>query len=66
MPKKTLDSYSIMAKIYVDVSIDISASSFEEALNKANELDVENFVEMLGECNDSKKPTVYCLYRNDE
>ena len=62
--KKIVNTYSIYAKIQVDVSVEISASSLENALEKARELETDDFIEVKGELNDSTALDVYSIYRS--
>lgn len=47
-------SFSIWAKLHLDVSVDIPAVSLEEAVQKSKELKEQDFVEILGEFNDGE------------
>jgi len=51
----------IYAKIQVDVSVEISASSLDDALEKARELETDDFIEVKGELNDSTALDVYAI-----
>jgi hypothetical protein len=50
-PKR--QEYMVYAKVVVDCAIPVAATSFEDALEQARDLKVLDFVEVLGEHNDS-------------
>lgn len=45
-------TYSVWAKCYRDVTVEILAKSLEEAVEKSKELEDSDFVRVLGEYND--------------
>lgn len=45
-------TFMVMAKCYRDVSVEIKASSLEDALEEAKELKDSDFVDVLGSYND--------------
>jgi len=47
--KKTLDTYSVQARLKIEVGVDLRAETFEEALAKAKELEVKDFIDIKGE-----------------
>jgi hypothetical protein len=51
--KKAGRTFTISAIVTLDTSIDISADSLEDAVNKANGLKIEDFIEIRGENNDN-------------
>jgi len=65
MAKKNLDTFHVYATVVVDTSIEIKAETLEDALNKARDLKIDNFVDILGEHNDSgfKITGVYESYK---
>jgi len=52
MAKKTLETFDISAKLKLEVSVQIEAKDFYEAVEKAKELDVSDFVEAVGDMDD--------------
>jgi hypothetical protein len=64
--KKTVQqTYGVSAKVTLEVSIPITAASFEDAAAKASLLEVSDFVEVQGELYDSEKPQIRSIYLND-
>jgi hypothetical protein len=51
--KPKLRTYSIWARGTFEVSIEIDADSLDAALAKSKELKLEDFIEILGDHNDS-------------
>lgn len=49
-----LKMFSITAKISLDTSLVIYATSLEEAVAKSSTLDIHDFVKILGDHNDSE------------
>lgn len=47
MSKKALETYTVMAKMTVTTSIDIRAESLQDAVTKASELDVGDFIDVV-------------------
>lgn len=47
-------TFSIMAKVTLDTAIQVNATSLEEAIVKARELKTSDFIEILGDNNDSE------------
>lgn len=45
--------YSVYAHLHLEVTQSVMAVSLEEAVQKAKELDQDDFVKVLGECCDS-------------
>ncbi len=58
-------TYNVTGKIRADVGIDISAPSWEEAVTKAGQLKLEDFVELLGDRYDSETPEIRTIFIND-
>jgi len=57
MPEKntrTTKSFSIYATLTVDVGVDIQANSLSDAIERSKELEVTDFITILGEYNDGK------------
>ena len=51
--KKGTRQFTICATIGLETSIEISASSLEEAVEKSKALTISDFIDILGEHNDS-------------
>jgi len=51
MPKR-LKTFVVMGKIKLDTDIEISAESLEDALDKAKELNIHDFIQIKGGYND--------------
>lgn len=45
-------TFSVCGKLELDISLDVSAASLEEAVAQSKKLDVDDFVEITGEYND--------------
>lgn len=61
-------TYHISAKLTMDVGKEILATSLEDAVVKANELKIQDFINFgeLGlDHNDSSDPDVYIVWRDD-
>ena len=54
MKKPKTEEYYITARLALEVNIAITASSLEDAVEKSKSLNVENFVEILGDYNDGE------------
>jgi hypothetical protein len=52
--KKTLETFNISGIIRAQVTVQIEANNFQEAIEKAKELDVKDFVEILGDYDDGE------------
>jgi hypothetical protein len=52
MKSNKLGTYIVMGKVQIDTTCKVTASSLEEAINKARDLKEEDFVDILGDYND--------------
>ena len=52
MTSQRLNTFSVWAKLNLDVSIEIKAESLEDAVVRSKELKEHDFVEFLGDFND--------------
>jgi hypothetical protein len=69
MAKKNTTSqktYTVIGRVGVDVSIELTASSIEDAVTKAKELKLENFVSYVGEYQDNECVEIRSLWDNEE
>ena len=55
-------NYTVNATIRGDVTLDIAASDWTDALNQALNLKFEDFVSANGDINDSNKPEITGLW----
>ena len=53
MASKKQLRFFVEARVAVSVSVNISAKSLDEALEKAKQMKLEDFIEILGDHNDS-------------
>lgn len=65
MSTKTNKTFMVMAKLKLDVSVEISATDLDDALLKAKELGVHDFVDIQGEFTDGDHE-VYGVFRTGE
>ena len=61
--RKALKTFSIWAKCYREVSIDIQAESLEEALAKSKEIDEDEFVTVNGDYHDGSTE-IYGIFQS--
>ena len=54
MATTKLDSFNVIAKVNLDVALDIKAESLEDAIVRARQLKVEDWAECQGDLNDSE------------
>jgi hypothetical protein len=52
MAKGKRKTYTIMARLVLDVDVEVSAESLDEALAKSKDLDVHDFADIKGGYND--------------
>lgn len=52
--RKTMKTFNVCAEVKVEVNLKIEASSYQDALNKAKELDILDFVDIKGDYNDGE------------
>lgn len=50
---KNLKTFNVMAKLKLECGIDIKAASLEDAVEQARKLKATDFVEVIGDFNDS-------------
>jgi hypothetical protein len=58
-------SYNVTGRIRADIGIDISASSWEEAVSKAQELKIDDFIDIQGDHYDSQDPEIRTIFINE-
>jgi hypothetical protein len=66
--KETPKTFNVMANLKVQVSMDITANSLEEAVTQANALKINDFIDFKAsglDHNDSDTPDVYGVFRNE-
>jgi len=51
---KKLETFHIYAKVLIETSIEIGAENLQNALEKSKELKISDFVDIIGEHNDSE------------
>jgi hypothetical protein len=51
--KQTLKTFHVNARINLDTTIEISAKDLDEAVAKGKTLDINDFIEIVGDHNDS-------------
>lgn len=62
--KKTLETYSVTAKLELIVSVDIKAENLTDALLSSGKLDEHDFVKILGEYFDGGCEIVSVTYND--
>lgn len=60
--KKT---YTVTGRVHVDVGLEVEANSLEEAMTKAKDLKLTDFVNILGENNDSSGPEIVSIFSGE-
>lgn len=66
MPTQTkLRTFHVTGRVHVDVGLEVKAKDMEEALVKAKEFKLQDFVEILGDHNDSSGPEIVSLWSGD-
>ena len=66
--KPTLSIYNVMAKLQVNVGMDIDAMSLQDAVEIANTLKVSDFIDFTAsglDHNESESPDVYGVFKNE-
>jgi hypothetical protein len=63
--RKSLQEFNIMANVRGTFSVTIRAASFEDAVQRAGELDVDDFVTAVEQFDDSRPLEIISIYRND-
>lgn len=54
MANKNLKTFNVAASMKVSVNIQIEAKDYQDALNKAKDLNEHDFIEMKGDYNDGE------------
>lgn len=62
--KPKTKEYLITGRIHIDVGVAVNANTLDEALEKAKQLKIGDFIEILGEHNDSQGPTIVTICEN--
>jgi len=63
--KNVNKTFNVTGRVTVDVGIDISAQDITEAVEKAKELKIEDFVVSQGDTQDYKGPDIRSVWIND-
>ena len=61
--KKEGGTFTVYADIKLNAGLDITASSFEDAVSQAAGLKVTDFVTIVDELMDNDKPTITGIYK---
>ena len=58
-------TYTVSAKVSAELTLDISANSWDEACAKAKELSFDDFAAVVGDANEENPTELRCIYVND-